>query len=125
MAAFQIKIQEEEAKCLVIAEAAQKDLDEAMPALNEAIKSLDSLKKNDIAEVKAYGKPPALVEVVMEAVMILKQSEPTWAEAKRQLGDPNFINSLKEFDKDNIPDKVLRRINKYTSDPDFQPEKVI
>ena len=71
---------------MVIAEAAQKDLDEAMPALNEAMKSLDSLKKNDIAEVKAYGKPPALVEVVMEAVMILKQSEPTWGEAKRQLG---------------------------------------
>lgn len=124
VAAFQIKIQEEEAKCLVIAEAAQKDLDEAIPALNEAMKSLDSLKKNDIAEVKAYGKPPALVEVVMEAVMILKQSEPSWSEAKRQLGDPNFIMSLKDFDKDNIPDKVLRKINKYTSEPDFQPEKV-
>jgi dynein heavy chain len=109
---------------LVIAEAAQKDLDEAMPALNEAILALDSLKKNDIAEVKAYGKPPQLVEVVLEAVMVLKQSEPTWAEAKRQLGDPNFINSLKEFDRDNISDKVLRKINKYTADVDFQPEKV-
>ena len=86
VAAFQIKIQEEEVKCLVIAEAAQKDLDEAMPALEEALKSLDSLSKRDIAEVKAYGKPPALVELVLEAVMVLKQSEPTWAEAKRQLG---------------------------------------
>ncbi len=124
MAAFQVRIQEEEARCLIIADAAQKDLDEAMPALNEAIKALDSLKKNDIAEVKAYGKPPELVETVLEAVMVLKQSEPTWAEAKRQLGDPNFIGSLKEFDKNNIPDKVLRKINKYTSMPDFQPEKV-
>jgi dynein heavy chain len=124
VAAFQIKIQEEEAKCLVIAEAAQKDLDEAMPALNEAIKALDSLKKNDIAEVKAYGKPPELVETVMESVMVLKQSEPSWGEAKRQLGDPNFIQTLKDFDKNNIPDKVLRKINKYTSLPDFQPEKV-
>lgn len=89
VAAFQIKIQEEEAKCLVIAEAAQKDLDEAMPALNEAIKSLNALKKNDIAEVRAYGRPPELVEIVMEAVMVLKQSEPTWAEAKKQLGTFN------------------------------------
>lgn len=39
-------------------------------------------------------------------------------------GDPNFMNSLYDFDKDNIPDKVLRKINKYTSNPDFQPEKV-
>lgn len=124
VAAFQTKIQEEEAKCLLIAEAAQKDLDEAMPALNEAIKSLDALKKGDIAEVKAYGRPPDLVEIVMEAVMVLKQCEPNWPEAKRQLNDPNFIASLKEFDRDNIPDKVLKRINKYTSDPDFQPEKV-
>lgn len=109
---------------MVIAEAAQKDLDEAMPALNEALKSLNALRKNDIAEVRAYGKPPELVEIVMEAVMVLKQSEPTWGEAKKQLGDPNFILSLQEYDRDNIPDKVLRKINKYTSNPDFQPEKV-
>ena len=48
--------------------------------------ALESLNKKDIAEVKAYGKPPTLVETVMEAVMIVRQSEPTWAEAKRQLG---------------------------------------
>lgn len=30
----------------------------------------------------------------MEAVMILKKSEPTWAEAKRQLGDPNFLTNV-------------------------------
>jgi dynein heavy chain, axonemal len=39
-------------------------------------------------------------------------------------GDSNFINSLKDFDRDNIPDKVLRKINKYTADPDFMPDKV-
>jgi dynein heavy chain len=36
----------------------------------------------------------------------------------------NFIKSLIDFDKDNIPDKVLKKISKYTSEPDFQPEKV-
>lgn len=36
----------------------------------------------------------------------------------------NFIKSLIDFDKDNIPDRVLKRINKYTIEPDFQPEKV-
>lgn len=52
---------------------AQADLDEAMPALNEAIRALDSLNKKDISEMKSYGKPPVKVEMVMEAVMILKQ----------------------------------------------------
>ena len=36
VAARSVKIAEEEAKCLVLADAAQKDLDEAMPALEEA-----------------------------------------------------------------------------------------
>ena len=48
--------------------------------------ALESLNKKDIGEIKSYGRPPGQVEMVMEAVMILRQSEPTWAEAKRQLG---------------------------------------
>ena len=38
VAARSIKIAEEEGKCKVLAEAAQKDLDEALPALEEAMK---------------------------------------------------------------------------------------
>lgn len=33
----------------------------------------------------------------MEAVMILKKVEPTWAEAKRQLGDVEFLNKVSSF----------------------------
>lgn len=40
-----------------------------------------------MTEIKSYGRPPALVETVMQAVMILQGKEPTWAEAKRQLGE--------------------------------------
>lgn len=43
-----------------------------MPALEEAIRALDALSKKDISEMKSYGKPPVKVEMVMEAVMILK-----------------------------------------------------
>lgn len=78
---------EEEEKCRSMAENAQRDLDEAIPALQEAMKALESLNKKDMTEIKSYGRPPALVEKVMEAVMILRGSEPTWAEAKRQLGE--------------------------------------
>lgn len=38
VAAHSIKIAEEEVKCKVLADAAQKDLDEALPALEEAMK---------------------------------------------------------------------------------------
>ena len=99
------KIAEEESRCLVLAEAAQKDLDEALPALEAAVEALKALNKKDLGEVKSYPTPPELVETVMQAVMILRQSDPSWAEAKRQLGDPQFIKQLVEFDKDNMSDK--------------------
>ena len=38
VAARSEKIAEEEQRCLILAEAAQKDLDEALPALEEAVK---------------------------------------------------------------------------------------
>lgn len=61
---------------------------------------------------------------VMKAVMILRQSEPTWQEAKRQLGDATFINELIDFDKDDMSDKVLKKIGTIVSAPDFRPDTV-
>ncbi|XP_071951094.1 dynein axonemal heavy chain 2-like isoform X2 [Antedon mediterranea] len=116
------KIAEEEVRCQSMADAAQQDLAEALPALQEAVKALESLNKKDVGEIKSYAKPPGLVEKVMEAVMILKGCDPTWAEAKRQLGNQNFIKELVEFDKENMSDRVLNKIGKYCSQPDFQPE---
>nr|P0C6F1.1 RecName: Full=Dynein axonemal heavy chain 2; AltName: Full=Axonemal beta dynein heavy chain 2; AltName: Full=Ciliary dynein heavy chain 2 [Mus musculus]CAI52011.1 dynein, axonemal, heavy chain 2 [Mus musculus] len=116
------KIAIEEVKCQALADNAQKDLEEALPALEEAMRALESLNKKDIGEIKSYGRPPAQVEIVMQAVMILRGNEPTWAEAKRQLGEQNFIKSLINFDKDNISDKVLKKIGAYCAQPDFQPD---
>ncbi|CAN9505279.1 unnamed protein product [Ophioblennius macclurei] len=116
------KIGAEEAECQEMADNAQKDLDEALPALEEAMKALESLNKGDMTEIKSYSRPPVLVETVMHAVMTLMGKEQTWAEAKRQLGEPNFIKTLVNFDKDNISERVLKKIGKYCRQPDFQPD---
>lgn len=58
------------------------------------MQALDALNKKDLTEIKSYPKPPYKVEMVMEAVMVLKKVEPTWAEAKRQLGDVEFLNKV-------------------------------
>jgi dynein heavy chain len=114
------KLGVEEAEVRVVADAAQADLDLALPALNAAVKALEAINKKDLNEIRSYGKPPTLVEKVMEAVMVLKKSEPTWEEAKKQLGNPNFIKTLVGFDKDNISDKILKRISQYCGDENFQ-----
>ena len=97
------KIGKEEADTKIIADDAQADLDKAIPALDAAQKALELLNKKDMAEVKAYAKPPPAVETVMEAVMVLRKQEPTWAEAKKQLGDPNFLMQLVQYDKELEP----------------------
>ncbi|XP_043277760.1 dynein axonemal heavy chain 2 [Venturia canescens] len=119
-----IRITEESKDCKRLEEIARADLAVVEPALDEAMKALDALNKKDLSEIKSFTRPPVKVEMVMEAVMILKNAEPSWAESKRQLGDVNFLNTLRDFDKDHISDKTLKTIRKYTSNPEFDPIKV-
>jgi dynein heavy chain len=114
----------EEAELAVVAADAQQDLDKALPALERAMEALKALNKKDMSEIKAFTNPPPLVRKVMNAVMVLRRADPSWAEAKRQLGDPNFLQSLMLFDKDNVSDATLKRIAKFISDKEFDPEIV-
>uniref|UniRef100_A0A668SB64 Dynein heavy chain coiled coil stalk domain-containing protein n=1 Tax=Oreochromis aureus TaxID=47969 RepID=A0A668SB64_OREAU len=107
-----------------IADDAQRDLDEALPALESANQALRSLHKADISEIKVFTKPPALVMTVMESVCILLDCKPDWLSAKQLLGDPNFLRRLTEYDKDNIKPRILLKLQKYINDPNFMPEKV-
>ena len=60
-------------KCKEIADDAQRDLDEALPAPAAAVKCLDKLDKNHINEVKVMisGKPPNGVKLTVEATCIM------------------------------------------------------
>ena len=102
----------------------QKDLDEALPAYYSALKALDSLDKKQIQEVKSFAKPPRLVEVVMSAVCLLLGRKETWDDAKKVLSDLGFMQTLKDYDKDNIDPKKIRKLGKYMKDPDFHPDKI-
>lgn len=50
--------------------------------------------------------------------------EPSWAEAKRLLGEINFLKDLKEFDKNHISEKTMKKIANYTMNEEFVPDKV-
>ncbi|KAJ8609535.1 hypothetical protein CTAYLR_006023, partial [Chrysophaeum taylorii] len=107
-----------------VAAEAQADLDVALPALNAAVKALDSLTKNDITEVKAFKSPPLAVKVTMEGICIMLERKPDWDEAKKVLGDSDFLNKLKTYDKDNIKDSVIKKIQKYITDQNMQVDVV-
>ncbi|EDL99070.1 rCG22195, isoform CRA_a [Rattus norvegicus] len=116
------------------------DLAEALPILESALAALDTLTAQDITVVKSMKSPPAGVKLVMEAICILKgikadkipdptgsgkKIEDFWGPAKRLLGDIRFLQSLHEYDKDNIPPAYMNIIRKsYIPNPDFVPEKI-
>ncbi|KAF1334344.1 Dynein heavy chain, partial [Globisporangium splendens] len=103
---------------------AQKDLDVAMPALNNAVKALDSLSKSDITEVKSFAKPPEAVETVMNAVCLLLNEKQSWDAAKKVLSDVTFLDRLKNYGKDNIPAATLKKLTKCVADPGMSVEVV-
>ena len=117
----------------------EAELAEAMPALEEALAALDTLKPADITIVKSMKNPPAGVKLVMSAVCVMKDIKPDratdpstgqkvldyWGPSKRLLGDMNFLGMLKEYDKDNMPNHVVTKIRtEYITNPDFDPAKV-
>jgi dynein heavy chain, axonemal len=100
-------------------------LAEAMPALHKALKALDTLDKGDISEMKNYGSPPADLVLVFDAVCVMLSKKPSWAEAKQLMGNPQgFIDTLKNYDKDNIPNKIQKKIKEYLKDERFTPEVI-
>lgn len=49
--------------------------------------AMELLSKMSMTKMKSHGCPPALVHKVMQAIVTLQGKEPTWVEAKSQLGE--------------------------------------
>ncbi|TYZ58010.1 hypothetical protein PybrP1_003505 [[Pythium] brassicae (nom. inval.)] len=107
-----------------IKDECQADLDEAMPAYFASIKALAQLKKDDVTVMKTFTNPPRLVGVTMNAVCLLFGAKQEWNEAKKLLNDMKFLDKLKDFDKDNIPPKTIRALQKFMADDEFTPENL-
>ena len=107
-----------------IANDAQRDLDQALPALLAANEDLNTLDKSDIAEIRVYTKPPGMVMTVMAAVCLVLDEKTDWANTKQVLSDPSFLKRLINFDKESLSDRVYAKLKRYTSHPNFTPEHV-
>lgn len=99
------------------------DLQEAIPALNSALAALNTLKPPDITIVKSLKNPPSAIKLILEAVCVIRNIKPDrrsdpggkiiedyWTASLKMLSDLKFLESLKTFDKDNIPVATMKRI---------------
>ncbi|CAB4069325.1 DNAH [Lepeophtheirus salmonis] len=118
----------------------ENDLAEAIPALQSAVNSLDTLNPNDITVVKTMKNPAPIVKFVVEAVCVMKGVLPDrrpdlenkgrliddyWSPGQKMMGDIKFLDTLRAYDKDNISPSIMKKIReKYVTNPYFDPNLV-
>ena len=114
-----VKLDHDKKEIQILTSEAQADLEKAEPILKEAEAGLANLKKEKIAEIKSFNNPPKEVNVVLSAVMTILGRSTDWASAKKELADPNFLQKLTKYDKDNMSKKIIDRLEKFTQRPDM------
>ena len=127
------------------------DLKKAEPALFAAQEALNTLNKANLTELKSFGSPPpagwivlissdtfslifSLLSVLMVAgaVMVLLMGQKgkipkdrSWANIKIMMAKVDqFLESLINYEKENIHPNVLTAIDVYIKDPQFEPDFV-
>jgi dynein heavy chain len=122
-----------------IKEECDLKLSEAIPKLNEANATLQALASQEITLLKTMKSPPGCIRIVMEGICILKDIKPEripnpsgvgviddyWPTSKKILTDMKFLDSLLNFDKDNIPSRVIQKVQeRVLSNENFDQEKI-
>lgn len=129
---------EEEEKVAIIAEEVSKkqqdceeDLLKAEPALIAAQEALNTLNKANLTELKSFGSPPGAVTNVTAAVMVVLApgakipKDRSWKAAKIVMAKVDaFLDALINYDKENIHPEIIKAIEPYLKDAEFEPEFV-
>lgn len=124
------KANEESEKAMVIENAAEKELGEAKPAMEAAASAVDCLSKAMLSELKNLKKPPAGVDKVTNACLILIEKEYsakklTWNKAKSMMANVDaFKGKLSEFRGEDITEHEIGLLQPYIEDTNFTPEKM-
>lgn len=99
--------------------------------MEAAASAVDCLSKPMLTELKNVGKPPAGVDNVTNACLILLEKEcnskkQTWDRAKKMMANVDaFKAKLTEFKGENIAEKEIELLEKYVKDEGFTPEKML
>jgi len=132
------------AECEAIKTDAEADLAKALPALDDAVRVLSKLKKQDISELKGITTPGRGVVITMHAACLLFSVAPKivkedngsggtrkvkdyWEPAKVQLlgKGQGFLDDMRGYDKDGIGDDMIKALEPFVMDEEnFSPAAV-
>ena len=100
----------------------------------EAIdKSVDRLDVRGLQMIRTgYKVPPNNLVMVMQAMCVLFNmpssqwsGEYDWADCRKLVADPQrLLDAMRDFDRDNIPDKVISKLQPYIENEMFNPNNM-
>lgn len=123
-----------------IKEECDAKLSEAIPRLEEANAALAVITPQEITLIRALRAPPLPVKIVLEGICIIKDVKPDripnptgvgvledyWVASKKVLQDLRFFDSLIHFDKDNIPPRIIQKLQeRILTNEQFDGDKVL
>ena len=107
---------------------ANRELKEAIPAMEAAAAAVDCLDKKALTELKSMSKPPAGVEEVTKACLMMIEKEFKnfkWDRAKKMMSNiEQFLSSLKQFDAENMDESLITKLEPIVSKPGFNYESM-
>lgn len=116
------------AEARAIEEQAAGDLEVARPALDRAQEAVDCLDKASMTELKSFTKPPAGIDKVTSALLIMIKNEKknfSWENAKKMMAKVDaFKEQLENYRGEDIPEDVVQRVQPYLDDEEFTYEKM-
>ncbi|XP_047042441.1 dynein axonemal heavy chain 8-like [Helicoverpa zea] len=106
---------------------AEEKLADAKPALDAAEAALLTINAADIATVRKLGKPPHLITLIMDAVILLFRKRidpirpdpekqfltPSWSESLKVMADVRLLSNLKNYPKDEINAEMVDLLIPY------------
>jgi len=109
-------------------DAANVELEAAIPAMQEAEAAVACLEVKAIQELKSLANPPSDCLLVTKAVLILRgeRKNHAWGNAQKMMGNPKaFLDQIKSYDGDNIQENLLSDVAPILALENFTYENMV
>ena len=131
---------QQESMAQTLKDEAEYELSKATPLLEEASKVLKSLKKDDLVFIGTIKTPTPVIVIGMELACHMMDLKVKKTNVGKVENDTNgyfdlartnllkdatkFLQSMIDYDKENIPESTVKRVNAILNSDEFTLDKV-
>jgi len=131
---------EQESEAAALKADAEHQLSKAAPMLDDATRVLKELKKDDFYVIQSIKQPTPAIVLGMELACHMFSHKPSKKNLNRVQNDTHgyfdlskatllqnpgkFMQQMMDFDKENIKESTVKKVNHILDHEDFTPEKV-